>query len=140
MEFGGSALLQGVRFVRRLRPRLVAFDQILRIGLRGFDRVTLDLGGAGELLLHLALGLALRSVPLHVVAGLQVFRHGCLLRLPQPLTRKAGAQLLSTSRRPSPACQIRSAGAPITRSFARLMKESASALSAPRPNKGPIST
>src|SRR4051794_2711243 len=53
-----SLLLQGTGLVDRLAAALVALDEVLRLVLRGLHRAPRCLGLGGDLLLHLALGLA----------------------------------------------------------------------------------
>jgi hypothetical protein len=52
-----------------------ALDEVARGLLRGGDRLAAHLGSSGELLLYRAAGLALRGVPLDLVALLKLFRH-----------------------------------------------------------------
>ena len=70
-----SPPLQRVGLVERLLPRFVALHPVLRIVLGRLGGVPSGLGGPGLLLDDLAVGLALRRVPLHRVAGLQALGH-----------------------------------------------------------------
>src|SRR3712207_4431884 len=72
-------LAQRVGLVGRLAAALLALHDVAGVVVGGVDLLAADLGGGGEPLLYLAVGLALRGVPLHPVALLELLGHNAPL-------------------------------------------------------------